>query len=571
MNPLAKLVFGRDAADKVGAGTWLMFIGCLALLAWKAWAAWRINVNWDEFYFLTHVHALVRGDLEIPFQTVYTQAFRWLAWIGDSELPQIYVARLCMLALLAVAVVQIIRLGTRWVSPQAAIIAALAFLCFHTTQRHGASFRADSLLLPVLMGAILLLTRKRHAPRSDLVAGLLSGLGMAISVKMALFAPLLLACVVFADTDGSSGWLRWRALLARCLLIGAVTLATAALLIGLHYATLQVPPTEGALTFADRTFGKVIIDNHVSPGMTFLRGILRDDWFLWSLIGAGALLALWQRRWQWAAMVLSLIPIFFYRNAFPYFYVVMLGPPVVLIGLAVEQLRAAARRGATASRLDWLPLACGGLVLFHGQTRIPVLSADEQQGQRDVLEVVHAIFPSPVTYIDHSGMVSTFHKVNFFMSTWGMSDYQARGTPFVARAMRDYRPPLLVVNRGFLDARSPSARALLPEDKELLLRFYQPYWGHIYVAGTSSELLDAGPVPVSLPFPGRYRVESLEPVLIDGVPRQSGDVISAGVDAVRLQRLSSGTGDVLTVRLLWADARPRPTAAPQYTYIYNGL
>ena len=40
---------------------------CVALLAWKARAIWTLNVNWDEFYFLTHVHALLRGDLQIPF------------------------------------------------------------------------------------------------------------------------------------------------------------------------------------------------------------------------------------------------------------------------------------------------------------------------------------------------------------------------------------------------------------------------------------------------------------------------------------------------------------------------
>jgi hypothetical protein len=60
-------------------------------------------------------------------------------------------------------------------------------------------------------------------------------------------------------------------------------------------------------------------------------------------------------------------------------------------------------------------------------------------------------------------------------------------------------------------------------------------------------------------------------VLIDGVPRKAGDVIDAGADAVRLQRQSPGNGDILTVRLLWAEARPRPVAPPQYTYIYNGL
>lgn len=563
------LVFGRDGNGTVGPATGVLLACLVALLGWKAWVIWRLNVNWDEFWFLTHVHALVRGELTDAMQTSYTQLFRWLTWLPGSEMHQIYVARWVMLGLLALSVVQIVRLGTRFASPGAAVVAAIAFLCLETTQRHGASFRADSLLLPVLLGAILLLTRPAPTRRVDLAAGALCGFGIALTVKMALFAPVLLACVAFPPAE--SGGPRWRVVLVRCLVIGGTTLAVAALLIGLHHFALQGPPPESALEFADRTIGKVIIDNRVSPAMIYLRGIVREDRFLWILMALGTWVALWRRRWAAAALALAVLPVLFYRNAYPYFYEVMLAPPVVLIALVVEEVRALARRGVSASPRDWVPPACGLLILVHGTARLPMLSLQEQVGQRQVIDAVHTIFPTPVAYFDHSGMVSTFRKVNHFMSTWGMSDYQARARPFVAPALRDHQPPLLLINRSFLDARTPEAeRSLLPEDRDLLLRFYQPYWGPVLVAGARGDIASGESLLLELPFPGDYRLESAEPLLIDGELRQPGDVVNVSGKAVRVSRDATASADV-AVTLIWAAARPAPTEAPAYKYIYKGL
>ena len=99
----------------------------------------------------------------VPFQTAYAQAFRWLPWVGDSEMTQIHAARLVhVLRCWHCRRWQIARLANRWTSSGAALAGALAFLCLLPTQIHGASFRADSLLLPILLGVLLLLTRARH-------------------------------------------------------------------------------------------------------------------------------------------------------------------------------------------------------------------------------------------------------------------------------------------------------------------------------------------------------------------------------------------------------------------------
>lgn len=568
---MTKALFG-ERHDETGDRTWLVLLAaCVVLLVWKAWTIWRLNVNWDEFYFLTHVHALLRGDLAISFQTAYAQLFRWLPWVGDTELPQIHAARLVMLALLVLTVVQITRLAARWVSPGAAMVAALAFLCALPTQRHGASFRVDSMLVPLLLGAILLLTRPRQSRRADIGAGVLCGVGIAMSAKMALFAPLLVACVFLSDSAGMR-LSRLRSGAIRCLLIGAVTLVVAATLIALHQLTLEAPPAESAVTFADRAVGKTILETTFVPAVAHLRNLVREDWLVWALIALGGTIALYRRRWQMAALVLALLPILFYRNAFPYFYVVMLAPPVVLTALVVEELRALVRRRQDSSMDAWVPTVCGAMLALQGAVRLPLLSYDEQQNQREVLRAVHAIFPHAVPYIDHCGMVATFHKVNIFMSTWGMEDYRRHATPFVVPALRAYRPPLLVVTRAFLDPRLPQSQALLPEDRELIERLYQPYWGPIFIAGARAELVPGETLAVELPFPGSYRVVSDEPVVIDGLARSQGDVVDiAGTSVSIVRRLPAADSRSLVVQLLWADARSPPSQSPGPGYLFTPL
>src|SRR5688572_25104833 len=96
----------------------LLAVGCaaasVAILAAKFFLAARINVNWDEFYFLSHVHDLARGELVLFLQGAYTHAFRWLALAGDDEMDQVLRGRLVMCALLAVAGVLTYVLARLW-------------------------------------------------------------------------------------------------------------------------------------------------------------------------------------------------------------------------------------------------------------------------------------------------------------------------------------------------------------------------------------------------------------------------------------------------------------------------
>ena len=60
-----------------------------------------LNVNWDEFFFLSHVHDLARGELALVLQGSYTHLFSWLLLLPGDEMQQIVAARCVMVALLA--------------------------------------------------------------------------------------------------------------------------------------------------------------------------------------------------------------------------------------------------------------------------------------------------------------------------------------------------------------------------------------------------------------------------------------------------------------------------------------
>jgi hypothetical protein len=249
----------------------------------------------------------------------------------------------------------------------------------------------------------------------------------------------------------------------------------------------------------------------------------------------------------------------------------MLAPAVILIPVVVDEVRALVRRNAAASRREWVPMACGVLLLAQGVIRLPLISWDQQAGQRQVLDAVHQIFPNPVPYIDHAGMVATYRKVNFFMSTWGMDEYRRTGKPFMLPALREFRPPMVLVNRSYLDVTSQHSNYLMPADRETLRAFYQPYWGPILVAGARADLGGPEPRAVALPFAGKYRLESAEPVLVDGVLRAPGDAVDVAGETVQLALQPGSTRDTLIVRLLIAEAGrppPPPAVAP---LIFTGL
>src|SRR5687767_11240015 len=85
----------------------------VAVAAYKGFLVGRLNVNWDEFYYLSFDHSQARGELSLLLQGAFVHLFSWLPAVG-GEMQQIVAARSAMVFLLACTAWLIWRFGSYW-------------------------------------------------------------------------------------------------------------------------------------------------------------------------------------------------------------------------------------------------------------------------------------------------------------------------------------------------------------------------------------------------------------------------------------------------------------------------
>ena len=143
--------------------TMMFAVGILAAFVILAVLAYYRNVNWDEFYFLSHVHAWLDGRLDRPMQTGFVYAFGWLDRVPGYEMQQIFAARLVMIGCLGVTAWSIPRIARHFTTSRCATLAVLAFLCAGFTLPHGGSFRSDPIAAALLTSSLAIAVTCRMA------------------------------------------------------------------------------------------------------------------------------------------------------------------------------------------------------------------------------------------------------------------------------------------------------------------------------------------------------------------------------------------------------------------------
>jgi hypothetical protein len=544
-------------------------VASLAILGAKFVLAARINVNWDEFYFLSHVYALARGELALFLQGAYAHAFTWIAATGGNEVDQVVRLRIVMCALLAASAGLVYGIARLWTSRPAALVAVLAFLSTWPVIKHGASFRADALLLPLTLAAFWVILRDaRGTVRTKAIAGIYIGIAFVVTIKVVLLLPALALMVTLPDAmRGQPGTGRLAAGLRKLVPIFAVAGLVAAILLAWHKAELTMP-TGPVGSYAAGVLETAILDMPFAPRRDYLIVLASEDALYWLAMLAGLLVAVRRRSYAAAASALALAPVLFYRNAFPYYYPVMLAPPALLVAFAADGL-------LSVSSVRWRRLAVVGVALaclsWAAGARDDVLTLrfDGQSGQRAIVAAVHRVFPEPVPYVDHSGMIASFPKVNFFMSTWGVENYLRRGDVFMRAAIEDRCPPLVLVDHPVLIPGTLLYRRLHEADRQLLETRYVDYWGPIRVAGRSFRIAPGAQAIVRVPCTGAYRLAAPAGIVIDGTAHSAGDVVRLLGERdyhVESADLAAGSG-----ALIWAAARPPPANPPPAPGLYDAL
>ncbi|MEX2178830.1 MAG: hypothetical protein WD801_08985 [Gemmatimonadaceae bacterium] len=542
----------------------VLALTAIAFLAAKYRLLPTINVNWDEFLYLSRVHEYARGQLSTPFLTFHVHLFQWLTRIGGTEVDQVIAARQFMFALRVGGSILLFLLARRLTSRSGAFVAVLAPLTFAFVLRYGESFRGDSLIAFLVLFAVTLLVLKIESLAAVIASGVAFALAAAITVKTALFAPSLLAVAGILILSADDPALR-RMRLRRAALLGAVVVVSYGIMNAAHAAATSAG--SGAVGRSTVGAGSGMLGN---PALWALNHSLSADWPFWILLLLGVGFAVRDavrqrgdaqtRALLVLALQLPLSTLFFYRNTFPYYYVTL----VPLASVACGYLVASVER-LMARRQAWLPvivLLLAAPIALRGWQMTAYLQADGVATQRALLGAVHAIFSEPVPYLDRCGMVSSFPRANLFMSTYVLGAYRERGVPVMADLVATRQPHFLLANVETLQLQQPwnvvsrYPHWLLPQDYAFLQDNFVHHWGPIWVPGRTLELRDGQEVPASIVVRGTYTVESDRPVVINGVETRPNGlvVLDRGVHRVR----GAEGATTVTLRLGTRLHRPGP-------------
>lgn len=526
--------------------------------------AFSANVNWDEFLFLSKIHAFHDGRLSDAFQTFHVHVFGWLARVRISEVDQIVAGRMAMLLVEGGTTFCIFVMGRAMYGSRAAVFAVIVYLCSGYVLQHAASFRADPIAAFTMMASLTLLLT---APRSvilHVLAGMIAALGLLVTIKCALYLPAFLGVLAYrlGGDEPRPG------LILRFVMSATVMSAVYAAGWSWHSAMLADSAPIGALqSRAGGALAKTVLTQPLFPQWPYILGWALAALAAAVLVLAGIAIAVGQffrqpglRAAALPLLAAPLLSLVVYRNAFPYFFPFIVAPASLAVGPILERLRNDAWR-----------VAVFVLLLVPVGMQYGRLLGQDQSAQRAVIAAVHEMFPQPVPYIDRNEMISSFPKVGFFMSTWGLEGAVASGKPVLAPAIAARQPPLLLLNSpALMKAVNPALPyggiRLVAADERALRENYIPHWGPVWVAGRRLTA-ERGERAFGLVIGGRYTVECRDGLpMIDGAEAPCGSVV-----ALRPGKHRLGGSDGRTVTLRWGDHLPRPDNPPPDKPIYYGL
>ena len=565
----------------------------LGALGCRFWLLFTLNAHWDEYNFLRFVHEAWRGELSERLQTFHVHFFGWLQGVDGLEIDQVLAARQVVFLLQVLGALALWRLGARLLSEASALFSVFVTCSFSYVLLHGTAFRYDGILTPLCLLAAWLLVashddgfRRRRAA----AAGVLTAIALLVSVKAVFFFPtlLILALVPLQRSQVGGGRpafvLRSFAyFVGSCFVVGGALYALhrwqiESQLIVSDGSLLGMPGSGSALWA--RKISQQMLRAFFPRRYTMFESVLWDVG-TWALIVIGLVLliersvreAAWRRRALLVlAAVLPLFTVFFYRNAWPYYWVMILPGTSLLAGVVVyfaERSLLAIAGGPVRQQviIAVVALALASPVGF-GLVRIVSLNAaDQNVGQRTVLAAVHEIFPAPVRYIDRCGMVASFPKVGPFMSS--LTALRYRGRPVMREVLKNTPPVFVLANISALELEKPwqdDQYSLYPKDFVLLKKHFIHHWGPIWVAGSTMNLSAGVDEEVQLWLAGSYTLEAAAAVYVDGKLQDPGAVLSLSAGKHLLRSDSPGA-----VSLRIGDHLPRPSMSAPREPLFVGF
>lgn len=531
------------------------YIGC------KLFFIAHYNINWDEFYFLSNVHDFTNSRLQTILQKGHVYLLWWLTFIPGNEITQIIMARGVMLCLQLLTAFFIFRISEFFFSRPASAINAFLYLSYTYVLWQGTSFRADPLAICLLMASLFLTLRYPTSIPLAASAGILIGIAGTITIKSIFIAiPIgIIACCLYAESRFHRRYLQTLFIIP----LSALLIFTL-YLIAQKLMTIPSEATVGGLEDKLSLFIRI----HLLNGYYRLKFLFFENPILLSLLGLGLTIISLQLKFtkrynMWEALMLftltlPLFTLFFYQNAYKYYYVFILAPAIIpsaaVIDLGLKHLRPVYSLLLITCLLGYL----GHNIYIHTIERSQKYTLSYQQ---EIIETVHHIFPEPVPYIDRCGMISSYPRHAFFMSLAGYVNYKSGHVPDLQTQILEYEPKFILGSYIYpeqeqIQTKNILNRTLKDTDRIFIANHYIHHWNELYVAGKELYLTPENPEQeISIIISGPYTVESIEPILIDQKPYQNADIIilDRGEHTISLMNEKN-----TAITLRWGEKIPRP-------------
>jgi hypothetical protein len=501
----------------------ILFIVCIQVLLLV-----NININWDEFLYLSFIFEHSRGTLSKSLQTFHVHFFTWITHLGWDEIQLIILSRTLMLCCELLTLGSIFLISRKFVSVKFALIGVVSYLASGYVLVYGASFRADPIITALLMASIYLLMDRSSYLWRCLAASIAVALAIVISIKSVFYIPSLIGALAWGTRNVGGMKSRISIYIGFALSVSISTL----MLYFWHRGTLSPGALDG-FSRLDSIFSKVLVEVPFWPQKQFFLSWITASWSQMLLILAGFYLMRVSRKPEsndlLIVSVLFTLPIlcvFFYRNAYPYFFPFIAAPLMIAVSIGAQQVWA----NVSTRFAKYLVIILLIYMVIDTMGQAYTYSNHHQTGQREIISTIHKMFPDPTPYIDRNSMISSYPKCGFFMSAWGIENYRLKGRPVFDQVLEECEPKFLITNSyRLLSAMKGKSSGNLPyalfdQDARVLRSNFIHHWGSIWVAGKSFRP-GIKSTTFTISIEGIYTVESPEPIVIDGQQYDDGDYI----------------------------------------------
>lgn len=544
----------------------LMVLIILGLMG-KVFLILQSPINQDEFFYLSRVHDYMNTRLTDPFQNFHVYFFQWVNAVSTNEVSQIKACRMVMFLFFSGTCLFIYLIGKKFADTPGALFSVLCYLCFIFTMVNGAGFRSDTISTFLFLFSLYLFLVRGSSFFFQAISGLTMAVSVLITIKSAIY--LIVFALLFAAK------LIFTRQYKKTLSLGSVFLIAFLLGSVLFYKVhlLSISPPQAAVSVVPATASQIKTFSHTAgnaysafvsfenffPRLGVFKLSLHLDWLIWLCLFMGVLINIYAFfkkpcSFENIALFVLLVPllsVLFYRNAFPYYYLFITPTATIFCGFAIWKVT---ERTNNAFSMIFITIISGlifynSFIISHG-----VFAQNIVKSQEQTIDAIHQMFPEPVPYIDSCSMVASFPKAGFFMSSAGMRGYLKRENPVMLQLLEEKQPLFLLADAPHLNLNSETpplsdtGLTLLQEDWNALRSNYIHHWGGIWVIGKLFKFsLNPEEQTFKILVPGLYSISSTKGVLINDHRVHHNDTIYLNKGCHTIKALGPDTSVTLKI------------------------